>query len=447
MTSKTFTIIKREYLSRVRKKSFIVMTIVGPLLLAALMIVPVFIASMSDSEYHIGIVDDTRLFYTEFTDANNVNFTHINTDIDSAIELMKRDAFDAIIHIPVTAFHAPSTLRFFSQKAINMNAKIYAERILQHEFENMKLAQAGIDPEVIKATETKVSIQAIRLLKDGHEQSDYPEVSMGLGIFAGILIYFFVFLFGAQVMRGVMEEKSNRIVEIIVSSVKPFQLMMGKITGIALVGLTQFLIWIVLTFAIVSTVRTAMPEAFRFTPHEQVYITGTQSLNPAELQQQAQTVQQHNTAVGQVMEALSAINFTVMILAFIFYFLGGYLLYAALFAAIGSAVDNEADTQQFMLPITIPLVFSIVMAQLVMNNPSGSVAFWMSIIPFTSPIIMMVRIPFGVPYTDLWISAVLLILGFLATTWLAAKIYRTGILMYGKKISYKEIWKWIRIKS
>jgi ABC-2 type transport system permease protein len=190
-----------------------------------------------------------------------------------------------------------------------------------------------------------------------------------------------------------------------------------------------------------------MPEAFRFTPHEQVYITGTQSLNPAELQQQAQTVQQHNTAVGQVMEALSAINFTVMILSFIFYFLGGYLLYAALFAAIGSAVDNEADTQQFMLPITIPLVFSIVMAQLVMNNPSGSVAFWMSIIPFTSPVIMMVRIPFGVPYTDLWISAVLLILGFLATTWLAAKIYRTGILMYGKKISYKEIWKWIRIKS
>ncbi len=442
--NKTFTIIKREYLSRVRKKSFIVMTILGPLLMAALLIVPVFIARMSDSVYEVAIVDDTRLFHTEFVDANNVKFTDINIDVDSAIELMKANKFDAVLHIPTTAFQAPSTLRLFSEKAINMNAKLYIENILRNEFELMKLAHAGIDPEVLKATETKISITAIRLLRDGHEQTDYPEVSMGLGIFGGILIYFFVFLFGAQVMRGVMEEKSNRIVEIIVSSVKPFQLMMGKIVGIAMVGLTQFLIWIFLTFAIVGTVSAAMPDVFRFTPQQNIYISSAQSLNPAELQQQMQQVEQQNTPAGQIMEALGAINYKVMILSFIFFFLGGYLLYAALFAAIGSAVDNEADTQQFMLPITIPMIFSIVMAQMVMNNPAGPVAFWLSIIPFTSPIIMMVRIPFGVPWFDLWLSVILLILGFLATTWLAAKIYRTGILMYGKKVSYKDLWKWVR---
>jgi len=420
------------------------MTILGPLLMAALMIVPVFIARMSDSVYEVAIVDDTRLFSREFVDANNVKFTDINIDVDSAIELMKANKFDAVLHIPATAFQAPSTLRLFTEKAINMNAKLYMESILRNEFELMKLAHAGIDPEVLKATETKISITAIRMLRDGHEQTDYPEVSMGLGIFGGILIYFFVFLFGAQVMRGVMEEKSNRIVEIIVSSVKPFQLMMGKIVGIAMVGLTQFLIWIFLTFAIVGAVSAAMPEVFRFTPQENIYTSSSQSLNPAEVQQQMQQIQQQNTPAGQIMEALRAINYKVMILSFIFYFLGGYLLYAALFAAIGSAVDNEADTQQFMLPITIPMIFSIVMAQMVMNNPAGPVAFWLSIIPFTSPIIMMVRIPFGVPWFDLWLSVILLIAGFLGTTWLAAKIYRTGILMYGKKVSYKELWNWVR---
>ncbi|MFW5687363.1 MAG: ABC transporter permease [Bacteroidota bacterium] len=442
--NKIFTIIQREYLSRVKKKTFIVMTLLGPVLLASLMIVPTFIARMSDSVYEIAVVDDTRLFYPDFVDANNVKFSDLNVNIDIAIELLKEDKYDAVLHIPSTAFQAPSTLRLFTQNAINMNAKLYVENTLKNEFESLKLAHAGIDPEVIKATETKINIQAIRLLSDGHEQTDYPEVSMVLGIFSGVLIYFFVFLFGAQVMRGVMEEKTNRIVEIIVSSVKPFQLMMGKITGIALVGLTQFSIWILLTAAIVVSVQAAMPETFKYTPREQIYISSSQSLNASELQEQMRQIEQQNTTAGQVMEAIDAINIWVMIFSFIFYFLGGYLLYAALFAAIGSAVDNEADTQQFMLPITIPMIFSIIMAQMVMNNPSGPVAFWLSIIPFTSPIIMMVRIPFGVPLFDLYLSAALLILGFLFTTWLAARIYRTGILMYGKKPSYKEIWKWIR---
>lgn len=441
---KVLTIIKREYLSRVKKKSFIVMTILGPMLMAALMIVPVFVAKMSEDVYDIAIVDDTRFFHTQFNDDNNVKFTSMNIGIDLALDLMKDDKFDAVLHIPSTAFQAPSTLRLFTQKAINMNAKLYVESILKKEFESLKLARAGIDTEVLRATETRINIQAVRMLRDGHEQTDYPELSMGLGIFGGILIYFFVFLFGAQVMRGVMEEKTNRIVEIIISSVKPFQLMMGKILGIALVGLTQFSIWIILTVTIVAGVSFAMPDTFRFTPQEQVYISGAQSLNRAEVQQQMVEVQQYNTTAGQIVASLNQINIPLMIFSFIFYFLGGYLLYAALFAAIGSAVDNEADTQQFMLPITVPMIFSLIMAQVVMSNPSGSVAFWLSIIPFTSPVIMMVRIPFGIPISDLILSATLLVLGFLFTTWIAAKIYRTGILMYGKKPTYKELWKWLR---
>ncbi len=442
--SKTGIIIKREYASRVRKRSFIVMTILGPLLLAALFVAPAIIAQISEEDYQVAIVDDSGLFYDRFKDANNVRFTHLPVGIDFALEQMKENRFDAVLHIPETAFQAPSTLRLFSEKAANLNAKLYIENVLKHEFESLKMSAAGIDKEVLRAIETPISIHAVRILDDGLEQADYPEVTMGLGLVSGILIYIFIFLFGSQVLRGVLEEKSSRIVEIIVSSVKPFQLMAGKIIGIGLVGLTQFLIWIILTFSIIGVTQAAFPELFRFTPDEQVYITSSQMLNPEDLKQQMETIQQFDTTAGRILEGLSAINFPVMILSFIFYFLGGYLLYSSLFAAIGAAVDNEADTQQFMLPVTIPLLFALIMGQMVINNPSGDMAFWLSMIPLTSPVIMMVRIPFGVPYFDLFLSAGLLILGFMFTTWLAAKIYRTGILMHGKKITYSVIWKWIK---
>lgn len=442
--SKIATIIKREYLSRVRKRSFIVMTILGPILMAGLMVAPVIVTQLSDRTQEVGIVDDTGLFYKQFKDANNIRFTPLPGGIDQAIELMRQGSFDAVLHIPEIAFESPAALRLFSEKATNLNTKLYVENVLRHEFEGLKLGAAGIDPEILRKVETPVNIHAIRIRQDGMEQTDHPEVSMGLGFVSGILIYLFIFLFGSQVLRGVLEEKTNRIVEIIVSSVKPFQLMMGKILGVGMVGLTQFLIWIVLTFAIVGTVRASMPELFRFTPDERVYVTSSQVLNPQELQAQRDLIQRHDTQAGQIMQGLASINFPVMILSFIFFFLGGYLLYGALFAAIGSAVDNEADTQQFMLPVTVPLLFAFIMAQMVMSNPSGPVAFWLSMIPLTSPVIMMVRIPFGVPYSEVFLSAGLLIAGFVLATWLAARIYRTGILMYGKKTSYSELWKWIR---
>ena len=244
-------------------------------------------------------------------------------------------------------------------------------------------------------------------------------------------------------MRGVIEEKTNRIVEIIVSSVKPFQLMMGKILGLALVGLTQFLLWVILTFAIVSVFQVTYADQI---PKENLtqMVPGQEQIIVQDEEIQSDDQQQN---VAKAFEIIRSIDFGVMIFGFLFYFLFGYLLYAALFAAIGSASDTEVDTQQFMLPVSIPLFLSIVMAQFVMRYPDGPLAFWFSIIPLTSPVIMMVRIPFGVPYWELYLSMFLLILGFLGTTWLAGKIYRTGILMYGKKINYKEIWKWLKYRS
>ncbi len=442
--SKTATIIRREFLSRVRKKSFVVMTILGPLLMAAIVIVPVLVAQLTDSEYSVAIVDDSGLFAQDFPDRDNVYFTPLDTGIDNAISLMHDGRFDAVLHIPEIAFQSPSSLRLFSEKSVNFNAKLLIENILKLEFESMKLSSAGIDEEVLRSIDTPVNIQAIRIADDGEQMTDYPEISMGLGFVGGFMIYIFIFLFGSQVLRGVLEEKTSRIVEIIVSSVKPFQLMMGKIIGVGLVGLTQFLMWVFLTLAIVGGFQAAAPEMFRFTPDEQVFISGGQVLNPEELQAQKESIQQHDTLAGELLEGLASINIPVMVLSFIFFFLGGYLLYGALFAAIGSAVDNEADTQQFMLPVTIPLLLALIMTQMVISNPQGPVAMWLSMIPFTSPVIMMARIPFGVSYAELALSALLLIAGFVATTWIAAKIYRTGILMYGKKVDYKELWKWIK---
>lgn len=442
--NKTAIIIQREFLSRVKKKSFLVMTILGPILIAALIIVPVLVTQLSDSDYSVAVVDDSSLFFDSFKDTQNITFTPLTTSVDDALQLMHDGRYDAVLHIPETAFTAPSTLRLFSERSVNFNAKLLIENILRHDFESLKLGAEGIDPEILKRIETPINIQTFRIKDDGDYVSDHPAISMGLGFIAGFLIYIFIFLFGSQVLRGVLEEKTSRIVEIIVSSVRPFQLMMGKVVGVGLVGLSQFLIWVVLSFAIIGVFRTAMPDMFRFTPDEQVYVTSTQILSQEEMEKQREKIQEHNTMAGQLLEGLAAINFPVMILSFIFYFIGGYLLYAAFFAAIGSAVDNEADTQQFMLPVTIPLLLSIIMAQMVINNPSGPVAFWLSIIPLTSPVIMMVRIPFGVPYTEIALSMALLVLGFMFTIWLSARIYRTGILMYGKKVNYSELWKWIR---
>ncbi len=443
--NKISLIIKREYLTRVRKKSFIVMTILGPILMAALFILPVFLSQMGGEIKSIQVVDETSLFVDRFENTKRLTFKPQNVDIEVAKANFTRSGDDALLYIPKTELSVPVNAMLYFDKQPTLVMTSHISNTIRKEVESLKLLASGIDAEVLRSIKTSINLQTIKLNEGGKEEKKFSEVATILGFVSAILIYMFVFMFGSQVMRGVIEEKVSRIVEVIVSSVKPFELMMGKIVGVGLVGLTQFLLWVVFTFVLVTGFQMVMPEKFRTSPTQTMIVTESQIASPMQLNGEPEV--KTNNMMSKVAEGIKSINFGVIIFSFLFYFIGGYLLYAALFAAIGGAVDNETDSQQFMFPITIPLILSIVMAQYVINEPNGSIAFWLSVIPLTSPVIMMIRIPFGVPIFDVVLSSGLLILGFIGTTWMAAKIYRTGILMYGKKVDYVELWKWIRYKG
>jgi ABC-2 type transport system permease protein len=310
-----------------------------------------------------------------------------------------------------------------------------------------RLQGDSIDLNKIDKARRPVEILTLKVTEDGKDEKTNTEINMAIGFGCAIAIYFMIFLYGSQVMRGVIEEKTNRIVEVIVSSVKPFQLMLGKIIGVALVGLTQFILWIVLTLIISTTVNSIL---FK-----------DQIADTVKHNSQMEKVMKNDLTAGidkmdkvdspneviELFNNVNNINISKVLMCFAFYFLFGYLLYAALFAAIGSAVDSEADTQQFILPVTIPLIASFIIAQSVVTDPDSSMAQFFSIFPLTSPIVMMVRLPFDVPIWELALSMFMLIVGFLFFTWMAGKIYRTGILMYGKKTTWKELGKWLFYKG
>lgn len=440
--NKIWLIIKREYLTRVKKKSFIIMTILGPLLMAAVIIAPVVIASWSDETKTVGIVDESGFFSEAFKDNDKLKFKNLNLDINEAKEQRERIGCEIILYIPKPAYIYPQTIFLYSEKSIGLSNKAYINNTINNDLRELRLKDAGVSQEVIETAKTSIGVRSITLSEGGKEQERSGELEFALGMVLGIMIYFFIFLFGTQVMRGVIEEKTSRIVEVIISSVKPFQLMMGKIIGIALVGLTQFSLWVLLTAGIVFAAQGMFSSEIDQIKNQQMVQTG-QVMDPSSSVQ----VDRNFDKTAEVFQAIMSINYLAIILSFVFYFLFGYLLYAALFASIGSAVDNDADTQQFVLPVTVPLIISIASLQFIANNPDGPASFWLSIIPFTSPVAMMVRIPFGVPWWEVALSMSLLVIGFLATTWFAGKIYRTGILMYGKKPSYKELWKWLKYKN
>ncbi|OFX85754.1 MAG: ABC transporter permease [Bacteroidetes bacterium GWF2_33_16] len=444
-------IISREYLTRVKKKSFIAMTILGPILFAALFIAPAWIASMEDTDIKtIAVIDSSKVFVNKIQDTDYIKFKYLeNTSLNEARKIFAQSEYYAILQILPSITYEPSAVHLFSIKQPGFAVKNYISSSMEKELKNQKLRAAGINEDVLKSIKSDVSIRTIQWTEDGKEKEGSTEIAMAVGYASGFLIYFFIFMFGAQVMRGVIEEKSSRIVEIIISSARPFELMMGKIVGVALVGLTQFILWIVLTFAIVAGVKTVMFPQLGTKNAQEVVAQDMFAAAGQDIPDEAQQVIQQQQSMQEfenIFNSLKTVNYGLMIGSFIFFFLGGYLLYGSLFAAIGSAVDNEADTQQFMFPITIPLILGIFVMMNAIQTPDSPVAFWFSIIPFTSPIVMMVRIPFGVPYWEIALSMGLLILTFVFTTWLAGKIYRTGILMYGKKINYKELWKWIRYK-
>jgi ABC-2 type transport system permease protein len=423
------------------------MTILGPILMASLMIVPIFIAKMNDESSKIIVLDENGIYINKLENNPDISFEYTDIYIEDLKTSYIKMGYDGILYIPHNSM--PNRAYLFSEKQLGLGVKSHIQNAMKYNIDNYFMEQLfNINRDSIKALEqnTRIMLEQRKIDQLGQEKESSTELSTILGMLGGVIIYFFIFMFGSQVMRGVIEEKTSRIIEVVVSSIKPFQLMMGKIVGIALVGLTQFILWVFLTFAIYTGFSMSMPEYFEGKTENNELVSMDNKFYPENVMMES-TVQAENGEVQAIIDSIKSINFTTIILIFLFYFIGGYLFYATSFAAIGSAVDNEADTQQFVLPVTVPLIFALIMAQFVTNNPNGQIAFWLSIIPFTSPIIMMVRIPFGVPVNEIILSMSLLVVGFIFATWLAAKIYRTGILMYGKKPSYREIIKWLRYKN
>lgn len=430
-------IIKREFITRVRKKSFIIMSILGPLLFSTVMILPVWLAMRDTSSVKvIEVDDDSGLFEAKFEETGNLKFNYIDVDEDRmeiTAHVLQSENY-GLLHIPEIQLDDPSGITFYSKSNPSLEVKQTLSNLINKELEEMKLNRLELSSETLEQIRTNITLNTLNVTESG-EKKGSSEVATVVGYVGALLIYFFIFLYGAQVMRGVIEEKSNRIVEVIISSVKPFQLMMGKIIGVASVGLAQFVLWVILTVLIVGGVK--MYFNVDALAGQNGAVTTAMTQDDIE---QAQNIQ-------YFLDALNTVPFATIGIGFIFYFLGGYLLYGALFAAVGSAADSDTDTQQFMLPITIPLILSIVMLSVVLKEPDGSLAFWLSIIPLTSPIVMMMRLPFVAPAWEIILSMGLLILGFIFTTWLAGKIYRIGVLVHGAKVNYKVLAKWLFMKN
>ena len=448
--NKISVIIKREYVTRVRKKSFIIMTILAPILMAAIIILPTVLMMNQDGEFKkIAVIEDNSdLFKGVIKNTKDTEFDYLqNVKVEDLQKRFESAGYYGILYISPELINVPNAVQLISKQQPPIGLLQHIENSLKKEIERQKLLAYKIEnlDEIMKNIESNVSVQTKKIDESGAIKGTSTGIAMALAYLFGFLMYMLVFIFGAQVMRGVIEEKTSRVVEVIISSVKPVQLMMGKIIGIALVGLTQFIIWIVLTMAIATVLKTTLLPKNHL---DEITQAVPQSMMSADAQAD---IQAQNTKMSPELAEFSkmfdsAMNqpWGLIIFCFIFYFITGYLLYASVFAAIGSAVDNETETQQFMLPVTIPIILALMVAIGTMQNPESSLSFWCSMIPLTSPIVMMARIPFGVPIWQIAISMILMLVTFLGFVWMAAKVYRTGILMYGKKTSWKEMWKWLR---
>ncbi len=437
--NKTWIIIKREYGSRVRKKTFILSTLLMPILFAGVFAAIIFITVKNIREEKIAIVDNNGLLKLNLESSKTVKY-----DFASGIDTgnFVKKGYSAILLAPKTGINNTDNFKIITEKSLSRFADDRIRRDINRALENNLISQElKVDPKRIDSIKNRAELVSISTTKrgdDGNMKESNLGVASAIGYATGFLIYMTLFIYGVMVMRGVMEEKTSRIAEVIVSSVKPFQLMLGKIIGIGAVGLTQFLMWIIL-IGILSAVASSLIPADVMAQVQQ-----SQQNMPGASEGSSEAIQ----TLAKAQNTLSSINWPLVIGCFLFYFLGGYLFYAALFAAVGSAVNEDsADAQSLSLPITLPIILGIFIMMNAINDPGSSLATWSSIIPFFSPIVMMARVPFGVPdtvpYWQLALSMVLLIAGFLGTTWLSAKIYRTGILSYGKKPTWKQMIKWI----
>ena len=433
--NKIWLILQREFLNRVQKKSFLIATIVLPLIFPALMAVLVYAAieqKKNATKDIVHYVDESSKFVP---DTAKFIFKKFEGSLDDAKKAFQNDQSYGLLYIPNFEITDPRGITLYTKVNPSPNEVGDLEGMLENQIKELKMVRFNINQKVLDSIKTDISIRTVNISEAGDEQASDSKVLFGIGMACGIMMYLFIFIYGAQIMQGVIEEKTSKVVEVIVSSVKPFQLMMGKITGLASVGLLQFLIWIIL----ITTLSSVVLGSFGLEMPQQ------QMMN--EMNQQYPQAQMQNQGMLDVLQMIGEIPFGYLIFNFLFYFLGGYLLYGALFAAVGSAVDSPAEAQQFMFPITIPMLIAYFsLFTFILDDPHGSMSVWLTIIPFTSPIAMMGRIGFGVPAWQLILSMISLIGGFIFTTWVAARIYRVGILMHGTKINYKVMAKWFMMK-
>lgn len=451
-------IIGREYLTGVRNKAFIILCFAVPLFFAAILIVPTWLASQPGETRKIVVCDnsgcpDTVGYAYVFQDTMNLTFDYgmVYKPISEVREFYGDSDNVSIFYIPENfmggcdttgAYGVGMECKLYSKLEPGFNTLNYLENAITTQVQQDILAMNGLSPRVMELSKRKVSVGNVV-----NDRVSSSELQVAVGFIFGMAIYIYILLFGVRVMKSVQEEKSSRIVEIIVSSIKPFQLMMGKIIAVALVALTQFTVWVILSLIIVLPVMSAINEK-RLDFNKLQENSSVTTAMSADADGSSPFNIQVNEDTVNIMDKIMSIPWGNLIPAFVFYFIFGYLLYASIFAAAGAAADSETDTAQFTVPVTVPLIISIASFAVIINNPNGTVAKWLSMIPFTSPITMMMRIPFGGVYLwELLLSMTILIVSFIGMTWLAGRVYRTGILMYGKKTSWKEIGKWLFYKG
>ena len=439
--NKILLIIQREFLNRVQKKSFLLVTLLVPLLFPSIiggMAYFVYQNAKNAEKKTIDVVDESGLF--TWKESSKYQYVLLDTSLKQAKKNFNESEHFALIYIPAMELESPEGITFYSKNSPGVSLVSDFEHKIEQQIRDIKLTKSGISEEMLASLKSDVSIEVFNF-KDGEEKKSDSTALFVVGYLMSFLIYIFLIVYGVQVMQGVIEEKNSKIIEVIISTVKPFHLMMGKIIGIASVGIAQFCIWIIFITGIsavtLSYFGMNMPE--KATVEEVMHeISGEEELQATAMDAEFQ----------KVVDKVSDIPIVKILLLFLFYFLGGYLLYGALFATIGSAVDTPTDAQQFMLPIMLPIVVAIIsLPTFIFEDPHSSMSFWLSTIPLTSPIVMMGRIGFGVPWWELALSMTLLVAGFTFTVWMAARIYRIGILMHGVKVNYKVLAKWFIMKN
>jgi len=446
----TGIIISREYLNKVKKKSFLITTFLVPILFAALCILPSLIMlGTKESSKNIAVVDNSGIVAPALENSETATYTLLEGEAPEDVKLkLESLGYDALLVIsPLDETRKTVTADVYSNKPLGMDLNENINGKINSAVENYRIEQSGIAnlEEVMKEVKANVKLHSYTLDAEGKEKVSESGVYMMVSMILGMIIYMFIALFGGMVMSSVIEEKASRVVEVLVSSVKATELMFGKIIGVALVALTQFFLWIVLTLSIVGIVGAVAGKDLLKSadPAEMVQTVGGMSAEQSEAVVQAVSDQGE---MGTILSTISNLPFAKIIVCFVLFFIFGYMLYASLFAAIGSAVENEGDTQQLQIPITIPLLLGFFIAIYAFKAPDSALVFWGSMIPFTSPIVMLARLPFGVPTWELVVSFILLIATFAVCAWISAKIYKVGILMFGKKSTWKDLWKWLKQK-